>query len=71
MYGEFTRRRGFTSSQVSWVCLVVFLFFIFDCFVRGSPHHFVSVWPCGFIYKAERKPVSRVDFEPSWAEMSI
>jgi hypothetical protein len=51
--------------------LLFFFFFIFDCFVRGSPHHFVSVWPCGFIYKAERKPVSRVDFEPSWAEMSI
>jgi hypothetical protein len=28
-------------------------------FVRGSPHHFISVWPYGFIYKAERKPVSR------------
>ena len=28
------------------------------CFVRGFPHHIVSVWPCGFIYKAGRKPVS-------------
>jgi hypothetical protein len=39
--------------------LLLFLLFIFDLLVRGSPHHYVSVWPFGFIYKAGRKPDSR------------
>jgi hypothetical protein len=39
--------------------LFLFFLFIFDLLVRGSPHHYVSVWPFGFIYKTGRKPDSR------------
>ena len=35
-----------------------FFFLSVICFVRGSPHHFVSVRPLCFIYKAGRKPIS-------------
>jgi hypothetical protein len=35
------------------------LLFIFDLFVREIPHHFVSVRPFGFIYKAGQNPISR------------
>jgi hypothetical protein len=43
------------SSGCGYSC---FLCLSLICFVRGVPRHFVSVWPCGFIYKAGRKPVS-------------
>jgi hypothetical protein len=39
-------------------CFIFILSLI--CFVRGLPHHFVSVLPRGFIYKAGRKPVSSI-----------
>jgi hypothetical protein len=51
---------SFLSAAVASLMLLLFLLFIFDLLVRGSPHHFVSVWPFGFIYKVGRKPVSRV-----------
>jgi hypothetical protein len=50
---------SFLSASVASLMLLLFLLFIFNLLVRGSPHHYVSVWPFGFIYKAERKPVSR------------
>jgi hypothetical protein len=50
---------SFLSASVASLMLLLFLLFIFDLLVRGSPHHYVSVWPFGFIYKAGRKPVSR------------
>jgi hypothetical protein len=38
-----------------FLCLSLICFVSLIYFVRGFPHHFVSVWPCGFIYKAGRK----------------
>jgi hypothetical protein len=50
------------EGAISPVFVVLSLF----CFVRGFPHHFVSVGPFGFIYKAGRKPVlsSSEAYEP-------
>jgi hypothetical protein len=45
----------------------MFLFLSLFCFVRGFSHHFVSVWPFGFIYKAGRKPISSTIFTPAQA----
>jgi hypothetical protein len=42
---------SFLSALVASLMLLLFLLFIFDLLVRGSPHHYVSVWPFGFIYK--------------------
>jgi hypothetical protein len=50
---------SFLSASVASLMLLLFLLFIFDLLVRGSPHHYISVWPFGFIYKAGCKPVSR------------
>jgi hypothetical protein len=40
---------------VSLVASPIFLYFfryLLICYVRGFPHHFVSILPFGFIYKA-------------------
>ena len=43
------------------LCSMCFYFYLsLVCFVRVSPHQFVSVRPFDFIYKAGRKPVSNM-----------
>jgi hypothetical protein len=44
---------SFLSALVASLMFLLFLLFIFDLLVRGSPRHYVSVWPFGFIYKTE------------------